>query len=83
MTRGATWLSVLSLELLMLSGCGLTASRSNPGYANLDYLSMLDVDNVMTISLGSGLLSFAARHTDDDPETQALLKGLDGVRVRI
>lgn len=71
------------LVALLLSGCGLTASRSNPGYANLDSLGMFDVDNVMTLSIGSGLLSFAAKHTQDDPETQALLDGLDGVRVRI
>ena len=29
------------------------------------------------------MLHFAASHVDDDPEVQDLLKGLDGVRIRI
>ena len=29
------------------------------------------------------MLRFAANHIDDDPETQALLRSLDGVRIRI
>ncbi len=74
---------LLVLAAILLGGCGLTASRSNPGYANLDSLGMNDVDNVMTLSLGTGLLRFAAKYTGDDPQTQALLNGLDGVRVRI
>lgn len=67
---------------LALAGCGITAPRSNDGYADLDSLGMFDVDNTMTLSIGPTLLRFAARHTEDDPETQALLRGLDGVRVR-
>jgi hypothetical protein len=68
---------------LLLTGCGLTAPRSNEGFADLDSLGMTDVDNTMTLSIGPSLLHFAARHVEDDPETQALLQGLDGVRVRI
>lgn len=68
---------------LALAGCGITAPRSNDGYADLDSLGMFDVDNTMTLSIGPMLLNFAARHTDDDPEAQALLRGLDGVRIRI
>lgn len=83
MSMRLSQLVALALMMLLLAGCGLTASRSNPGFANLDSLGMTDVDNVMTLSIGSGLLSFAARHSGDDPETQALLAGLNGVRVRI
>ncbi len=74
---------VLGLAAVLLSGCGLTAPRSNDGYADLDSLGVFDVDNTMTLSIGPSLLRFVARHTDDDPETQALLRGLDGVRIRI
>ena len=66
-----------------LAGCGLTAPRGNAGYANLDSLGLLDVDNTITLSLGPTILRFAASHVEDDPETQALLKGLNGVRIRI
>jgi len=44
---------------------------------------MRDTDNVMTLSIGPALLRFAASHVDDDPEVRDLLKGLDGVRIRI
>jgi len=73
----------LLLAIALLAGCGLTAPRGNEGYADLDSLGVLDVDNTMTLSIGPALLRFAARYLDDEPETQALLRGLDGVRVRI
>ena len=75
-------LGIISLSLA-LSACGLTAPRSNDGYADLESLGMRDTDNVMTLSIGPALLHFAASHVDDDPEVQGLLKGLDGVRIRI
>jgi hypothetical protein len=37
----------------------------------------------MTLSIGPTLLNFAARHIDDDPEMERLLRSLDGVRIRI
>jgi hypothetical protein len=74
---------VIGLAAVLLSGCGLTAPRSNDGYADLDSLGVFDVDNVMTLSIGPSLLRFAAKHTEDDPETQALLSNLEGVRIRI
>jgi hypothetical protein len=37
----------------------------------------------MSLSLGPTVLRFAARFMDDEPETQALLRSLDGVRIRI
>jgi len=73
----------LVLICLLLSSCGLTAPRSNAGYADLDSLGVRDVDRVMTLSIGPALLRFAANHVDDDPEVRDLLRGLDGVRIRI
>ena len=84
--RGArTVLRLLSITCLAiaLGACGLTAPRSSDGYADLESLGMRDTDNVMTLSIGPALLHFAASHVDDDPEVRDLLKGLDGVRIRI
>ena len=79
--RGVAVLGVLMA--LALGGCGLTAPRSNPGFADLDSLGLADTDRVLTLSIGPALLNFAARHVEDDPETRALLESLDGVRIRI
>ncbi len=69
---------------LLLSACGITAPRSNDGYANLDSLGVFDTDRVMTISIGPTLLNIAAWAVgEDEPETAALLRDLDGVRIRI
>lgn len=73
----------LASAALFLGGCGLTAPRSNDGYADLGSLGAFDVDNTLTLSIGPTLLRFAAAHTEDDPETRALLRGLDGVRIRL
>lgn len=75
--------TVAATGILLLTGCGLTAPRSSDGWADLDSLGVFDVDNTMTLSIGPSLLHFAARHMDEDPETRALLEGLDGVRIRI
>ncbi len=76
-------LPLLVLTALMLSACGITAPRSNEGYANLDSPGITDTDRTISISLGKTTLRFAARFLDDEPETQALLRSLDGVRIRI
>ncbi|MDX1555795.1 MAG: DUF4252 domain-containing protein [Xanthomonadales bacterium] len=74
----------LSLALsLTISACGLTAPRGEPGYADLESLGVWDTDRQMALSIGPTLLRFAARHVDDEPEIQALLRSLDGVRIRI
>lgn len=67
----------------LLGACNLTAPRSSAGYADLDSLGIKDVDNVLTLSIGPALLRFAASHIDNEPEVKALLKSLDGVRIRI
>ena len=82
MRRPTRILAVATLALA-LAGCGLTAPRNNDGYADLDSLGLLDTDRVMTLSIGPALLRFAANHVDDDPEVEALLRSLDGVRLRI
>jgi len=76
-------LLILVCVTLFISACGITAPRSNDGYADLESLGMRDTDRVMNISIGPTLLHFAARFMDDDPETRDLLRSLDGVRVRI
>ncbi len=69
---------------LALAACGITAPRGNDGYADLDSLGMFDTDRTISLSLGPTVLHFAARMCDeDDPETAALLRGLDGVRIRV
>jgi len=73
----------LILIALALSSCGITAPRGNEGYANLDSPGIADTDRTMSLSLGKTTLRFAARFLDEEPETQALLRSLDGVRVRI
>ena len=76
-------LLVLMCTTLFTSACGITAPRSNEGYADMESLGMHDTDRVMSLSLGPTLLHFAARYIDDEPEIRDLLRSLDGVRIRI
>ena len=76
-------LLVLAVLCTVLAGCGLTAPRSSAGFADLESLGVQDVDRVMTLSIGPALLRLAAAHIDDDPEIRQLLRGLEGVRIRI
>jgi len=71
------------LILVVLTGCGMTAPKRNAGYADLDGLSMWDVDATTTLSIGPTLLKFASSVIEDDPQTKALLRHLDGVRVKM
>lgn len=81
---GAASLLVLAAILATaLAGCGVTAPRGSDGYADLDSLGLADTDRVLTLSIGPALLRFAAAHVEDDPETRELLRGLDGIRVRV
>lgn len=68
---------------LLTSACGITAPRSGPGYANLDSLGIFDTDRTFSISIGPTLLRFAANHVEDEPETEALLRSLVGVRISV
>jgi hypothetical protein len=76
-------LSAIVALALILSSCGITAPRSNDGFANLDSPGVSETNRTMTLSLGPTTLRFAARFMDEEPETQALLRSLDGVRIRI
>ena len=73
----------LGALVLALTGCGITAPRDNPGYVDLDALSWRDVDTVMTLSFGPTVLGLAAHAMDEDPAVQAILRSLDGIRVRV
>ncbi len=77
--HGIALVLVLLLTAFVLSSCGITAPRSNDGYANLDSPGVGETNRTMSLSLGPTVLRFAARFMDDEPETQALLKSLDGV----
>ncbi len=78
--RAGLILSIIAL----LTACGITAPRNNEGYANLDSLGLFDTDRKFALSIGPAVLNFAAFAMDEDePETAALLRGLDGVRIRI
>ena len=75
-----------ALAMLLLTGltaCGLTAPRSNDGFADLDSLGMFDTDRVISLSIGPTLLHFAANSVLTDAEVRDLLRSLDGVRVRV
>ena len=75
---------LMTVLLILLAGCGLTAPRSSDGFADLDSLGIADTDRVMSLSLGPTVLRFAASHIDDDePEVRDLLRSLDGIRIRI
>ncbi len=77
-------MSLLALLCVFsLGACGITAPRSSDGFADLDSLGLADTDRVLTLSIGPALLRFAASHVEDDPEVRDLLRGLDGVRIRI
>jgi len=69
--------------MVSLTACGITAPRGNAGVADLGSLGLADTDRVLTLSLGPALLRFAAGNLEDDPQTQELLRGLEGVRIRI
>lgn len=73
----------IGILLLTLAGCGITAPHSNPGYVDLDALSWRDVDTVMTLSFGPTALGLAAFAMGDDPAAQAIVRSLDGVRIRV
>jgi hypothetical protein len=74
---------VVLFSALSLAACGITAPRGSEGFADLDSLGFADTDRVVALSIGPKVLNFAAQHSGDDPETQALLRGLDGVRIRV
>jgi len=76
-------LALLACVTLLISACGITAPRSNDGYADLESLGMRDTNRLISLSIGPTLLHFAARYMDDEPEIRDLLRSLDGVRIRI
>ena len=75
--------ALIVVAVCLLAGCGITAPRSSDGYADLDSLGIADTDRILTLSIGPSLLRFAASHAESDPAARELLRGLDGVRIRI
>ena len=75
---------LLSIILaLLVSGCGITAPRSNDGYADIDSLGIADTDSTVSLSFGPTTLRLVAGFMDEDPEAKELLLNLDGVRVKV
>lgn len=74
---------MMVLAITALTSCGITAPRSDAGYANLDSPGMFDTYRTTTLSIGPTVLRFAAGDLDADPEIKALLKSLNGVRISI
>jgi len=69
--------------LLLISGCGITAPTGNPGFAQFERLHEPGLTPDTYLSLGGRIFGFAARFVDDDPQTQALLRALDGLQVQV
>jgi hypothetical protein len=61
-------LTAVFIAAVLLTACGITAPRSNEGYANLDSPGMNDTNRTMALSIGPTTLRFAARFLDDDPD---------------
>ncbi|MBT8061247.1 MAG: DUF4252 domain-containing protein [Xanthomonadales bacterium] len=84
-----TGLARAGLVVLMAASvcaCGITAPRSSEGYANLDSLGVFDTDRTMALSIGRlpiRIALWALEEDGDEPEVAAMLRSLDGVRIRI
>ena len=82
--RPAARVAGVMIAALALAACGLTAPRSHDGWADLDSPGVFDTDRSVSLSIGPMMLGIAAAAVaDDEPETAALLRGLDGVRIRV
>ena len=80
--KRAMLLLMSMLVTTALISCGITAPRGDEGYANLESPGMFDTQRTTALSIGPTVLWLAARYMDD-PEIKALLKSLNGVRIRI
>ncbi|MEH6580795.1 MAG: DUF4252 domain-containing protein [Halioglobus sp.] len=76
-------MAILLVLCLSLGGCGITAPQRDAGFADVDSLDWREVDHNFSLSIGPTLLSLAASLIEDDPETEALLRSLEGVRVKL
>lgn len=79
--RAAAKVLQFALVLTLLSACSF-GSRGHAGYADFSRISGHEAEKVMDLSLGPLLLGIARMATEDDPETQAILQDLRGVRIR-
>ena len=72
---------------LTLAGCGITASglHSHAGYANIESPYWWQADSEVNLSLGSLTIGTArwVIDADEDPEIDALLDDVEGVRLSI
>jgi hypothetical protein len=72
---------------LFLTGCGITAGglHNHAGYADIESPYWWQADNELNLSLGPLAIGTArwVIDADEDPEIDALLNDVDGVRVSI
>lgn len=77
-------LIIIALAACSLAGCGITGNLyGNPGFADFDSPGLMDTDRTTAISLGPLPLRLARAVIDDDPEAEAVLKGLKAIRVYV
>jgi len=78
---------VLLLAITFLTGCGITASglHNHAGYADIDSPYWWQADSEINLSLGPLTIGTARWmiDTDKDPEIDALLDDVDGVRISV
>lgn len=83
-TRGALIRAAsICLLALLITGCGITASSRNAGFASFSSGDLPGLQKDTSISLGPTVLRFAARHSDEDPAAQAILKAIDGIQIKV
>ncbi len=65
-----------------LAGCGFTAPRSGPGYAELMSPGEPDTEMTLSVSLGPRVMKWLALAAGEDPGVRELVAQLQGLRVR-
>ena len=65
-----------------LAGCGFTAPRSGPGYAELPSPGEPDTKMTLSISLGPRVMQWLALAAGEDPGVRELVAQLQGLRIR-
>jgi len=71
--------------IITLAGCGITAGglHNHPGYADLESPYWWQANSEVNLSLGPLAIGTARWAINDDPQLDALLDDVDGVRISI
>jgi hypothetical protein len=80
-------LALVLIASALLSGCGITTKNlhGHAGYADIESPYWWQADNELNLSIGPSTIRVARWFTDidDDPQIEALLKDVDGLRVSV